>query len=34
LDFLKVDEIIDTKKIKKFVKKNKKNYKNIVVLGI
>ncbi len=34
LDFLKVDKLVDTKKINNFVKKNKDNYKNIVVLWI
>jgi len=34
LDFLKVDEIVDIKKINDFVKKNKDNYKNVVVLWI
>jgi hypothetical protein len=32
LDFLKVDEIIDTERINKYVKKNKDKYENIVVL--
>ena len=34
LDFLKIDKLVDTKKINHFVKKNKDNYKNIVVLWI
>jgi len=34
LDFLRVDEIVDIEKIEEFVKENKNNFENIVVLWI
>ncbi len=34
LDFLRVDEIVDTKKINDFVKEKKWDFENIVILGI